>query len=95
MATTEIIQFRVTPQEKEELVRRSKARNTTLSETIRLDLRLGEPELTPLEMFDQALVRARRELVSSGLPELTQEEIVAYCEKARQERAVEAAGSHA
>lgn len=95
MAASEVIQFRVSKEEKRELIRRSKERNATLSETIREDLALDQRRLSPLEKFEIAQQRAAQDLASSGLPELSEADIVAYCNEIKRVRAEEAAFDHA
>ena len=95
MAATEIIQFRVTKEEKQDLINRSRQRGTSLSDTIRRELNLGQKEISPLEAFQLAQARAKEELAASGLPELCDSEIAAYCAEVRRERALEAVRAYA
>ena len=92
---SKVLQFRVSDEEERILKQRSAERGTTLSETIRQDLRLDESKLTPLEKFEFAQKRAQAEINSSGIAEISEEEIVAYCAAARRERAQEAMRSYA
>ena len=93
MPATEYLKVRLTREEKDELQARCDMKGTTVSDEVRSALGLGRPARTPLETLDLALELAESMSQMSGLPSMSDEEVVAYCAAVRRERAQEVMGA--
>lgn len=87
MASSDIIQFRVTSQVKADFEKRCKDRGESVSEAARKLLMddLYAPK-SPLEKLNEAFASADEKLDAGDLTEPTVDEIVAYCKEVRAER---------
>lgn len=92
MPATEVIRLRVTADEKERLRARCEANGTTMSDEVRSALGLGPTRATTSERFRAILDQARAAQESSGLPRLSEQEVIDFVDAARAERAAEAIG---
>ena len=92
MTATEVIRLRVTPEEKGQLRERCSRNGTTMSEEIRSALGFAPGSSSPAERYGAVLARARANQESSGLPRLTEDEVMEYVASERARRAAEACG---
>ncbi len=88
MPATEVIQVRVAPSVKNALEQRCRQQGTSVSKKLRslVQQELSQ-EQTPLERADAIFAEADRRTQAAGLPEPGIEEIVAFCEQVKRERA--------
>lgn len=90
MAATEVLRFRVTPDEKNYLRERSEELGLTMSDLIRMELGLSEHTRTPVEELNHILLLAQESQKMSGLTPLTEDEVIAFVDAVRAERQDEA-----
>lgn len=88
MPATETIQLRIEPSIKQDYERRCKASGQTISQAVR-ELIVADlyAEQTPLSRLDAIFAAADERREAAGLPEPSVEEIVAFCEHVKKERA--------
>ncbi len=88
MPATEVIQLRVTPSLKSELEDRCRLQGTSVSEKLRsLVQKELSQEQSPLEEADAIFAAADARTQAAGLPEPSIEEVVAFCDRVKRERA--------
>ena len=87
MAASEVIRVRIEPEVKESLSKMYAARGTTISQSVRSFL-YGEleREATAPDRFDAIMAAADARLESSGEPDVSLEDIVAFVDGVRDER---------
>ena len=90
MAASETIRVRLSKEDKEILQRRCDAKGISMSEEIRSSLGLMRSKPTAAALLETAFGLADAARCSSGLPSMTDEEAVEYCNRIRRQRALEA-----
>lgn len=88
MSATETIQLRIEPSIKQDYERRCRANGQTVSQAVR-DLIVADlyADQTPLARLDAIFASAAERREAAGLPEPSVEEVVAFCDRVKQERA--------
>ena len=90
MKATEVIRFRVTPEEKAMLQQQCQEKGTTMSEEIRTRLGFGAKPQSVEEKLDEIFAEIDENIRTCGLPIPSDEEIVAFVNSVREERIAEA-----
>lgn len=90
MPATETIQLRIEPSIKHDYERRCRESGQTVSQAVR-ELIVADlyADQTPLARLDAIFASADEHREAAGLPEPSVEEVVAFCERVKQERAAQ------